>query len=100
MRLIARGRASELFDLGDGRVLRRANGRADYRREASVMRHVRGFGYPAPAVVDVLPDGLVLERVAGPTMAEELRRRPDTGMHHAAILAGLHDRLHEIVAPD
>lgn len=91
MRLLAEGRASEIFDLGDGRVLRRfkRGGRADL--EARVMEHARAHGFPVPAVHEVRGDALVLERIDGPTMLDvvDLDRHP-------AVLADLHRRLHEI----
>jgi tRNA A-37 threonylcarbamoyl transferase component Bud32 len=91
MRLLAEGRASEIFDLGDGRVLRRFKQGGDPEFEARVMAHARSYGYPVPAVHEVRSDSLVLERVDGPTMfrADGLERRP-------AELAALHRRLHEI----
>lgn len=98
-RLIAAGRASEIFDLGDGRVLRRFRAGGDPEREALVMGHARRHGYPAPRVLEVTPNALVLERVVGPTMLEELRQRPWTLRRHASLLARLHERLHEIAAP-
>jgi len=45
--MLARRRASEVLDLGDGRVLRRGGAPA---REAALMEHVRGHGYPVPEV--------------------------------------------------
>ena len=100
MRLIASGRASEIFDLGDGRVLRRFKAGGDPAREALVMEHARSHGYPVPRVLDVTPDALVLERVTGPTMSRELRRRPWRLGRDAALLASLHERLHRVAAPD
>jgi hypothetical protein len=99
VKLIATGRASEIFDLGDGRVLRRFRAGGDPEREALVMRHARDHGYPVPRVLEVRPDALVLERIEGRTMLEDLRRRPWTLRRHASLLAGLHARLHEIAAP-
>jgi tRNA A-37 threonylcarbamoyl transferase component Bud32 len=98
-RLIAAGRASEIFDLGDGRVLRRFKIAGNPEREALVMRHARRRGYPVPRIHDVTADALVLERVDGPTMKSELVRRPWTVDHHASLLAALHDRLHVVEAP-
>jgi len=97
MKPIAAGRASEVYDLGDDRVLRRG-GVPD--REARVMGHARRHGYPVPRVLEVLPDALVLERIDGPTMLADLRRRPAALDEHAAVLAELHARLHAIPAPD
>lgn len=95
MRLLAAGRASEIFDLGDGRVLRRfkRGGRPGF--EARVMDHARAHGFPVPAVHETLEDALVLERVDGPTMldAVDLERHP-------GLLARLHEQLHEIPFED
>jgi aminoglycoside phosphotransferase (APT) family kinase protein len=99
-RLIASGRASEVFDLGAGRVLRRFKSGGHPQREALVMRHARARGYPTPEVLEVSSDALVLEKVEGPTMWEEAGARPETVRAHAATLARLHRELHEIEAPD
>jgi tRNA A-37 threonylcarbamoyl transferase component Bud32 len=99
-RLIAAGRASEILDLGDGRVLRRFKAGGDPEREALVMRHARGRGYPVPEVFEVGPDSLVLERIEGPTMFDVLAERPAAMDEHARLLARLHDDLHALEAPD
>jgi tRNA A-37 threonylcarbamoyl transferase component Bud32 len=99
MKLIAAGRASEIFDLCDGRVLRRFRASGDPEREALVMGHAHRHGYPVPRVLGVSPDALVLDRIEGPTMLDELRRRPWTLRPHASLLAQFHERLHEIAAP-
>jgi aminoglycoside phosphotransferase (APT) family kinase protein len=98
-RLLAAGRASEVFDLGDGRVLRRFKDGGHPDREALVMRHARLHGYPVPEVLEVTPDALVLERIDGPTMWEAAVARSSTVPAHAAVLARLHRLLHEIAAP-
>lgn len=99
MKLLAAGRASEIFDLGDGRVLRRFRAGGDPERETLVMDHARSNGYPVPRVLEVTDGALVLDRIEGPTMLAELRRRPWTMRRHAALLADLHKQLHEIDAP-
>jgi Ser/Thr protein kinase RdoA (MazF antagonist) len=96
---IASGRASDILDLGDGRVLRRFKAGGDAEREALVMDHARAHGYPVPRVDEVRADGLVLERVDGRTMSQELRRRPWLLGRHAQLLARLHRALHELPAP-
>jgi aminoglycoside phosphotransferase (APT) family kinase protein len=98
-RLIAAGRASEVFDLGDGRVLRRFKSGGHPNREALVMRHARDHGYPVPDVLEVTADALVLEKIEGPTMWEAAGREPATIPEQAAALAQLHGQLHEIEAP-
>ncbi|MDQ4030420.1 MAG: phosphotransferase [Actinomycetota bacterium] len=63
------------------------------------MEHARRHGYPVPRVAEVTSDALVLDRIEGPTMLEELRRRPWRLGRHASLLARLHEQLHEIAAP-
>jgi aminoglycoside phosphotransferase (APT) family kinase protein len=94
--VIAAGRASEIVDLGDGRVLRRFKQGGRPEREAEVMKHARAHGFPVPEVLAVLEDALVLERIDGPTMLADLRRLPWRAVQHARTLAELHARLHEI----
>jgi aminoglycoside phosphotransferase (APT) family kinase protein len=96
VRVIAAGRASEIVDLGDGRVLRRFKRPGRPAREAAVMTHARAHGFPVPEVLEVLDDALILERIDGPTMLADLRRLPWRGIRHARTLARLHERLHAI----
>jgi hypothetical protein len=63
------------------------------------MSHARRHGFPVPRMVDVRDDGLVLERIDGPSMLRDLRRRPWRLGLHMRALADLHLRLHEIEAP-
>jgi tRNA A-37 threonylcarbamoyl transferase component Bud32 len=64
------------------------------------LEHARGHGYPVPRVWEVRDDALVLDRIDGPTMLDELRRRPWSLRRHTRLLAQLHERLHEIPAPE
>lgn len=93
MRRLGAGRASQVFDLGDGRVLRRGG---CPEREATVMAEARAAGYPVPNVLEVRDEELVLELVEGPTMLADLRRRPWRLRTHARLLATLHEQLHAI----
>jgi aminoglycoside phosphotransferase (APT) family kinase protein len=90
---LAAGRASNVYELDDRRVLRLGG---DPEREARVMAHARAAGYPVPAVHEVRSEGLVLERIDGSTMLADLRRRPWRLRRHALLLASLHERLHAI----
>lgn len=98
-RVLASGRASEVVLLEDGHVLRRVHGRGCHEREAAIMRHARAAGYPVPEVVGVRPDGLVMERIVGPTMWDALRENPSQADRYARTLAELHRRLHRIAPP-
>jgi hypothetical protein len=60
---IAAGRASEVFDLGGGRILRRFKSGGHPEREALVMRYARDHGYRVPQVLEVSDDSMVLEKI-------------------------------------
>lgn len=100
MKLLAEGRDSQIFALDDERVLRRSRAPRCTPREVAVMELVRSHGYPVPRVHDLTPTDLVLDRIDGPTMGDDLARRPWRMREHARTLASLHHRLHDIVAPD
>lgn len=95
--ILGTGRDADIIDLGAGRVLRRPRRERPLDREALLMRHVAAAGYPAPAVLEVRPNGLVLERIEGPTMLDDLRARPWRLSRHARTLAELHRALHRIL---
>jgi aminoglycoside phosphotransferase (APT) family kinase protein len=98
--LLGTGRDADVFDVGGGRVLRRARSGRSLAGEAAVMAHVHAAGYPVPRVDEVLADGsLVMERVDGPSMLDDLAGRPWRARRHAATLASLLSRLHEVAAP-
>jgi aminoglycoside phosphotransferase (APT) family kinase protein len=97
--LLASGRDTAIHALGDDRVVRRAPDTRSYEAEARIMEHVRAAGYPVPEVHRLAPGEMVLERIAGPTMLDDLLRRPWKLRSHARLLADLHHRLHRIEAP-
>jgi aminoglycoside phosphotransferase (APT) family kinase protein len=99
-RLLASGRDCDVFDIGDGLVLRRAKTGRSLENEARVMRWVGEQGYPVPRVDRAEGPDLVMERVDGPTMVRDLRAHPWRARSHARVLAGLHARLHELAAPE
>jgi aminoglycoside phosphotransferase (APT) family kinase protein len=80
-------------------VLRRYRGIGHPEREALVIRHARAHGFPVPEVVEVRDNAIVLERIDGPSMWADLRRRPWRARSHMRSLAHLHGRLHAIDAP-
>lgn len=88
-----------MVDLGGGRLLRRLREPRPLDGEAALMRLVRAAGYPAPEVFEVRAEGLVMERVEGPTMLDDVAVRPWRLWRHARTLAALHARLHRIPPP-
>jgi aminoglycoside phosphotransferase (APT) family kinase protein len=100
--LLASGRDADIFEYGDGLVLRRSRAGRSMATEARTMEYARAHGYPVPAVDEVSDDGvdLVMERVDGPSMLDAIERRPWTIQQQGRVLGALHRRLHEIPAPD
>lgn len=101
-RLVARGRWTDVYDLGDGRVLKRyrdPDAEPIAAFEAAVMIHVRAHGVPIPEVIEVRGGDLTLEKVVGPTMLRDLTRRPANMARHARTLAELHRAVHTVAAP-
>ncbi len=96
---IAAGRDATVHDAGPGLVLRRSPRLVDHRAEAELMEHLRGAGYPVPRVERIGPGEMVLERIEGPTMLEDLVAHPWRIDRHARTLADLHNRLHAISPP-
>jgi Ser/Thr protein kinase RdoA (MazF antagonist) len=102
-RLIGTGRSADVYDAGNGRVLRRyRDGRpaAWVAREAEVMEHARAHGVPVPEVFDVSGADIVMALAAGPTMVDVLIRQPWTVGAQARLLARLHDQVHAVPALD
>ena len=98
--LLASGRAADVYDLGDGTVLRRYRTvPGDVHLEARVMEYVRERGYPVPEVHRVEGWDLVMERVDGPTMLEAMQAAPWKALWYARRLARLQHKLARIPAP-
>ncbi len=98
-RLIGTGRACDVYELDDQRVLRRYRSGHNAEPEAAAMQFLHRVGYPVPQVHDASGADLVMQRLNGHDMLADLQRRPWLVRRHAATLARLHDRLHEIAAP-
>ena len=99
--LLASGRAADVFDLGDGTVLRRYREKhPDLEREVRIMAHVAERGYPVPAVHSHTDTDLVMDRIEGPTMMEALDAAPWKLVWFARVLARQQRALARIAAPD
>lgn len=99
--LLASGRSADVYDIGDGKVLRRYRKPGhDLETEVRVMRHAAERGYPVPTVHSFGGLDLVMDRVDGPTMIEALEAAPWKLVWHARVLARLQRKLARIAAPD
>ncbi|NNN36515.1 phosphotransferase [Streptomyces sp. S3(2020)] len=98
-RLIGSGRASDVYEIDDAWVLRRARDTySDALVEAAVMERVRGYGYPVPRVrvEDSSSTELVMERLHGPTMLGAFAAGRIDAREAGAVLARLLRRLHAL----
>jgi aminoglycoside phosphotransferase (APT) family kinase protein len=98
--MIGTGRTADVFQHGRGEVLRRYRTAHDTEREVAAMEHARSHGYPVPSARALNETDIVMERLDGPTMLDDLGRRPWRINRHARTLAELHRRLHAISAPN
>jgi aminoglycoside phosphotransferase (APT) family kinase protein len=100
-KLIAEGRDSNIYEFGEGKVLRRSREGRSQANEAKTMRYVRARGFPAPEVFSMSDDGVdvVMARVEGPTMIDAASAQPWKIRRFARELATLHQSLHLLDAP-
>lgn len=99
-RLIASGRAADVFDLGDGTVLRRYRTNHDVGPEGRLMTWLASSGIPVPIVHGADGRDMVMDRVTGPTMLDDLQRKPWRLWRHTKTLAALQRSINEVAAPD
>ena len=98
-RLIASGRSADVYDIGDGRVLRRLRGGEVPECEVIAMRAARAHGVPVPEVYEVDGADMVLERIEGRSMLDELKARPWRVRRLGRQLAELHLQLRAVPPP-
>lgn len=98
-RLIGSGRASDVYEIDEEWVLRRArDAYSDALVEAAVMERVRAYGYPVPRVrvEDSSHTELVMERLHGPTMLAAFVAGRIDAREAGETVAGLLRRLHAV----
>ncbi len=103
---LAQGREAEVFDPGDGTVLklfRRADAAPAADREAAVLEVLASAEVAAPRLVDRVVDdgrpGLVLTKADGTDWLRLLGQRPLTVWRAGRRLAAVHVAIHAVTAP-
>jgi aminoglycoside phosphotransferase (APT) family kinase protein len=97
--LVGTGRNADVFEFGEGKVLRRYRFPHDTELEVAAMDHARSQGFPVPSAQALSATDIVMDRVSGRLMLADMMRRPWLLPRQASTLAELHDRLHAIEAP-
>jgi aminoglycoside phosphotransferase (APT) family kinase protein len=92
-RLVGSGRSADIFEYGEGRVLRRRRSTPISEAEPAVMRAVRSAGFPAPQVYAVDDRDMVMDRVEGIDLLSHLSVRPWRARWVGTVLAELHRQL-------
>ncbi len=96
---IARGRAADVFALGDDRVLRRLRRGVIDGSEVAAMEVAENGGFPVPHLFAWSGADMELERLDGRDMLAVLTRSPWRLRREAHRLADLHLRLREVPVP-
>lgn len=94
------GRAADVYDQGDGTVLRRYRTDHDCAVEGRIMTWLSGQGVRVPHVQTASGRDIVMELIEGPTMMEDLEARPWMLGSHARLLARLQQEINALEAPD
>ncbi|GAA1672677.1 hypothetical protein GCM10009830_18560 [Glycomyces endophyticus] len=98
MELLAAGRASQVYAIDDARVLRRCEWNTE--AEARLMAYLREHAYPLPEVHEATGGDMVMQRLAGPTLAASMAVGETTLAQAARIQDDLLTALAAIPAPD
>ena len=103
---LSEGREAEIFDWGEGRVLRlyrSATADLEARYQADLLRQIAGLGLRVPIVYEVVTvmgrPGIVMERLDGSDLLTELARRPWRVLQVGGICGRLHASLNDAPAP-
>ncbi len=98
--LLGVGRAADVYDQGDGTVLRRYRSDHDCELEGRMMVWLFDRGVRIPKVHRARGREIVMELIEGPTMMDDLGARPWMLPKHAMLLARLQQEINELEAPD
>lgn len=104
---LATGGTSDVYEWQDGQVLKLFRKRSEYHpHEIRATRAAHDAGLPAPAVMGAElievdgREGIVFERIDGPTMSQHVNDNPDKLADCARGMAVLHAEIHSQPAPE
>ncbi len=104
---IATGRTAEIYPYGEGKVLKlffSSTPQAWIDKEVAVGRYIQETPLPVPKVFESVNiegrEGVVYERIAGPSLLNELGTKPWNAARYARLMAEMHVQVHEVEAPE
>lgn len=103
---IAVGRTAEIFSFGDGKVLKLffpTIPQSWIQKEVDTGQFIMNAHLPVPKVYEMVHlhdrEGLIYERIEGPSLLNEMAQKPWKIVKYARMLAELHVKVHEVTAP-
>jgi aminoglycoside phosphotransferase (APT) family kinase protein len=103
---IAIGRTAEIYSYGEGKVLKlffSTTPQLWIDKEIEIGRYIQESQLPVPKVYERVEidsrEGIVYERIEGPSLLNELATKPWNIVRYGSLLAKLHVQIHEVQAP-
>ena len=103
---IAVGRTAEVYPVEDGKVLKLffpTIPQSWIDKEVETGHFIQNAKLPVPKVYERVKyndrEGVIYERIEGPSLLNELARKPWKVVRYARLLANLHMQIHEVPAP-
>ncbi len=103
---IAVGRTAEVYSIEDGKVLKLFFPTVPHSwidKEVETGHYIQNANLPVPKVYERVKyndrEGVIYERIEGPSLLNELARKPWKVVQYARLLANLHMQIHEVPAP-
>jgi Ser/Thr protein kinase RdoA (MazF antagonist) len=103
---IAVGRTAEVYPYGEGKVLKLFFSTTPQEwidKEVDIGQYIQATELPVPKVYERVRtndrEGVVYERIEGPSLLNELAVKPWNVARYARMLAELHGQVHKVQAP-
>ncbi|HEX3029483.1 MAG TPA: aminoglycoside phosphotransferase family protein [Clostridia bacterium] len=101
-KLVGKGKTAEVYEWGNDKVLKLYFKRYGYERaiyEAEIGNKIHASGLPSPDVFDIIDVngrvGLILERIRGKSVLEQVKFNPWEMLTYAKKIARLHYGIHQ-----
>lgn len=103
---IALGRTAEIYSYGEGKVVKlflSTTPQPWIDKEIEIGKYIQDTQLPVPRVYERVKvdnrEGVIYERIEGPSLLNELATKPWNVVKYARLMAKLHVQIHEVKAP-